>query len=47
MLKVRKNNYHVEISVIDDPVDLEKLVIILDTYIKSSYLESFGYHQFN
>lgn len=45
LMKVRKSDFPIEISILDEPVDLEKLGLVTDTYLKSDYLQSFGFRK--
>ena len=44
-LNVRKSDYAVELSIIEDPVDLERLAIVVDSYHSNGYLKSFGFRK--
>jgi hypothetical protein len=44
-LKVRKSDYAVDLSILEDPVDLERLAIVVECYHSNSYLKSFGYRK--
>ena len=45
LMKVRKSDFPIEISILDEPIDLEKLGLVTDTYLKSDYLQSFGFRK--
>ena len=44
-LKVRKSDYVVDLGILEDPVDLERLAIVVDYYHSNSYLKSFGFRK--
>jgi len=44
-LKVRKSDRAVDLCIVEEPVDLERLAIVVDIYNSSSYLKSFGFRK--
>lgn len=44
-LKVRKSDYAVDLSILEDPVDLERLAIVVESYQRNGYLKSFGFRK--
>lgn len=44
-MKVRKSDYAVDLGILEDPVDLERLAIVVDYYHSNSYLKSFGFRK--